>query len=81
MELVVKNLLANTGDVMRCEFDPWIRKIPWRMKLLPTLVFLPGKSHRQRNLAGYSPWSHKESDMTERLYTHTQVSNEPRSTL
>ena len=27
-------------------------------------MFLPGKSHGQRNLAGYSPWSHKESDMT-----------------
>ena len=31
------------------------------------LVFLPGKSHGQRSLAGYSPWGHKESDMTERL--------------
>ena len=30
-----------------------------------TPVFLPGKSHGQRNLAGYSPWSHKESDTTE----------------
>ena len=29
-----------------------------------TSVFLPGKSHGQRSLAGYSPWSHKESDMT-----------------
>ena len=35
--------------------DPWVRKIPWRRKLQPTRVFLPGKSHRQRNLAGYSP--------------------------
>ena len=29
-----------------------------------TLVFLPGKSHEQRSLAGYSPWGHKESDTT-----------------
>ena len=28
-------------------------------------VFLPGESHGQRSLVGYSPWSHKESDMTE----------------
>ena len=31
----------------------------------PTSVFLPGESHGQRSLAGYSPWGHKESDMTE----------------
>ena len=28
-------------------------------------VFLPGKSHGQRTLEGYSPWGHKESDTTE----------------
>ena len=33
----------------------------------PTPVFLPGESHGQRSLAGYSPWGHKESDATERL--------------
>ena len=32
---------------------------PWRRKCQLTLVFLPGKSHRQRSLAGYSPWGHK----------------------
>ena len=46
-------------------FDPWVRKMPWRRKLQPTPVFLPGKSHGQRNLVGYSPWGHKESDTTE----------------
>ena len=30
----------------------------------PTPVFLPGKSHGQMNLVGYSPWDHKESDTT-----------------
>ena len=35
----------------------------------PTLVFLPGKFHRQSSLAGYSPWGQKESHMTERLST------------
>ena len=33
-------------------------------------VFLPGKSHGQRSLVGYSPWGCKESDMTEQLHFH-----------
>ena len=35
------------------QFDPWVRKIPWRMEWQPTPVFLPGESHGQRSLAGY----------------------------
>ena len=34
-------------------------KIPWRRAWQPTPVFLPGKSHGQRSLAGYSPWGHR----------------------
>ena len=49
---------------------PWVGKIPWRRKWQPTPVFLPGESHGQRSLAGYSPRGHKESDTTERLHTH-----------
>ena len=49
----------------RPRFDPWVGKIPWRRKWLPTPVFLPGKFHRQRNLVGYNPWAHKESNVTE----------------
>ena len=45
-------------------FDPWIGKIPWRRKLQSALVFLPRESQRQRSLADYSPWGHKESDTT-----------------
>ena len=45
--------------------DPRIEKIPWRRKLQPTPVFLPGESHGQRSLAGYSPQGHKEEDTTE----------------
>ena len=40
----------------------------WRNKWQSTSVFLPGKFHGQRSLAGYSPWSGNESDMTERTY-------------
>ena len=45
-------------------FHPWVGKIPWRRARQPTLVFLPGKFHGQRSLAGYSPWGRKESDTT-----------------
>ena len=43
--------------VKRHGFNPWVRKTPWRRKWQPTPVFLPWKSHEQKNLAGYSPWS------------------------
>ena len=36
-------------------FDPWVRKMPWRRKCQPTLLSLPGESHGQRSLMGYSP--------------------------
>ena len=51
------------------EFNPWVGKIPWRRACQPTPVFLPGESHGQRSLAGYSPWGCKELNMTERLST------------
>ena len=38
---------------------------PWRRAGQPTPVFLPGESHGLRSLEGYSPWSHKELDITE----------------
>jgi len=53
---------------MRCGFDPWLRKIPWRRKWYPTPVFLPGKFHGQRILVGYSPWGHKELGVTEHAH-------------
>ena len=55
--------LSGKESTCRCRrswFDPWVGKISWRRKWQPTLVFLPGKSHRQRSLAGYSPWGSKE---------------------
>ena len=63
----------STCQCRRCKrhgFDPWVRKIPWRTEWQPAPVFLSGKSHEQRSLVGYSPWSHKESDITEQLSTH-----------
>ena len=54
----VKNQLAMQET--RVPSRGW--KIPWRRKWLPTPVFLPGKSHGQRSLAGYNPRGRKESD-------------------
>ena len=48
----------STCQYRRCKrqgFDPWVGKIPWSRKWQPTPVSLPGKSHGQRSLAGYSP--------------------------
>ena len=42
----------------KTRFSPWVGKISWRRKWQPTPVFLPGKSHGQRSLVGYSPWGH-----------------------
>ena len=56
---VVKNSPAMQETCRRLGFNPWVGKIPWRRKRQPTPVFLPGKSHGQRRLVGYSPWSHK----------------------
>ena len=54
----------------RCGFSPWVGEIPWRRAQQPTPAFLPGESHGQRKLAGYSPWGHKESDETEATWQH-----------
>ena len=44
----------------RLGFNPWVRKIPWRREGQPAPIFLPGKSHGQRRLAGHSPWGRKK---------------------
>ena len=41
--------------------ETWVRKIPWRRERPPTPAFLPGESHGQRSLVGYSPWDCKDS--------------------
>ena len=47
-----------------------IQTHPWRMAQQPTPVFWPGESHRQRSLAGQSPWGRTESDVTGHFTTH-----------
>ena len=51
----------------RPEFDPCIRKTPWRMERQPTPVVLSGEFYGQRSLVGYSPWGQTELDTTEWL--------------
>ena len=64
-----KELASQCRKYKRCRFNPWVRtihkrsrfntwvkKMPWKRAWQPTSVFLPGESHGQRSLAGYSPW-------------------------
>ena len=62
-----KEAICDYRSLGRKRFDPWVRKIPWRRTWQPPPVFLPGESHGQRSLVGFSPWSLKELDTTEQL--------------
>ena len=63
--LVVKNPLADAGVARDASSIPGSGRSPGEKKWQPTPVFLPVKCHRQRSLACYSPWGHKESDSTQ----------------
>ena len=56
--------------------ETWVRSLGWEdpleKEMAPTPVFLPGESHGQRSLEGYSPQGCKESNMTE----HTRIEKE-----
>ena len=67
IRLHLAQMVKNLPAMWETGFDPWAGKISWRRKLQPTPVFLPREFYGQRNLAGYSPWDPKESDMTEQL--------------
>ena len=71
---MVKNPSANAGD-KRLGFNPWVGKIPWSRKWQPPLVFLPGKFHGQRSLAGYNHGGHTELDTTEHTHTSRHCCN------
>ena len=63
---VVKNLPA-----MQETHFSWVEKIPQRRKWQPTPVFLPGKSHGQRSLVGYSPWvCRRVRHDSDKMHTH-----------
>ena len=66
----------STCQCRRCGFDPWVAKVLWRRKWKPTPVFLPGESHGQRSLVGYSlrgckqsvDWAHTRTVMRKSLW-------------
>ena len=64
---------ASIEDARDVVLIPRSGRIPWSRKWHPTPVFLSGKFHGQRTLAGYSSWGCKELDTTEResTYHHT----------
>ena len=53
--LAIKSPPASAGGCKRHGFSPWVGKMPWRRLWQPTPVVLPGESHEQRSLEGYSP--------------------------
>ena len=65
---MVKNLPA----IWETRFNLWVGKISWRKEWQSIAVFLPGKSHGQKNLAGYSPWGHKDQTGLKQLSKYWQ---------
>ena len=70
---MAKESACQCRRLRRSGFEPWVGKVPWRRKWPPILVFLPGKSDRQRISVGYSPQGGKKLDTTE----HTCCPNGP----
>ena len=63
---MVKNLPANAADTVDTGSTPGSGRSPGgEHRNPPQYLFFSGKSHGHRSLAGYSPWGHEESDMTE----------------
>ena len=63
--LAVENLRARAQDIKDTGSIPGSGRSPGGGHGIPTPAFLPGQSHGQRSLAGYSPWGLKELGMTE----------------
>ena len=57
----------------RPRFDSWVGKMPWRRAWQSTPVFLPGESHGQRRLPGYTVHQVAKSRRLKRLSRNTQV--------
>ena len=62
---LVAQMVKSLPAMQKTQFNPWVRKILWRRAWQPTPVFLPGKSHGQRSLMGFSPGGHRKLDVTE----------------
>ena len=62
-----KEPACQCGIHKRHKFNLWVGKIPWSRKWQPTPAFLPGKSHGQSSLMGYSPWVTKSQTRLKQL--------------
>ena len=71
LALVIKKSPANAGDVRVAGSVPGLGRSPGGGHGNPLCYSCQENPHGQRSLEGYRPWGHKESDMTERLRTHT----------
>ena len=72
---MVKNLPAHTGDTRDVASVFGWQRSPGERAWQPSPVLLPGESHGQTSLAGYSPWGRKESGTTEHTYMDTASIN------
>ena len=64
---LVAQMVKNLPAIQETQVQSLGRKDPLEKEWQPTPVLLSGEFHGQRSLMDYSPWSHKESDTTERL--------------
>ena len=81
MDVTLIAVVAQTVKYLSTMQETRVRSLGWEdpleKEMEPTPVFLPGKSHGQRSLVGYSPWGRKESDRTERLHFYFHFQTNP----
>ena len=70
---MVKNPPASAGEERDTGSIPGLGRSPGEGNGNLLQLFLPGKFHGHRSLAGYSPWGSKESDMTEQMRTNVRM--------
>ena len=62
---LVVQMVKNMPAMWETQVQSLSQEDPLEMGMGPTPVFWPEEVHGQRSLVGYSPWDHKELDMTE----------------
>ena len=67
--LALTSQVAQTVKRLPTRQETWVQSLgredPQKRKWQLTLILLPGKSHGQKSLVGYSPWGRKELDVAE----------------
>ena len=70
---LVAEMVKHLSTMWETQVQPLGREDPLEKEMAIHSRLLPGKSHGQRSLVGYSPWGRKESDTTERLHLLTYL--------